>query len=368
MNKKTVTFLIILLSGFVFLNNCKSDKEKNNKNNNQTREAEDIIKNPLTLTVEKAKNENYTFGEKIQISINVDSIAREDTIFLLINNEEISKLTTENLSFIWDTKNAHTGKSLIEIELNKNNHRFRKQRYITIFSNKIPEEYTYKIKNVYKHDDRAYTQGLFYYKGFLYEATGLKGESTVRKVKPETGEILRSFAIPKDIFGEGISLYNNKIVQLSWEAGKGFVYDFDSFKQVDEFTYTGEGWGICTDGKYLFMTNGSSQVKVLEAQTYSVVKTFDVYDNEGPVRYLNELEYIDGYIYANIYQYENIVKFDPKTGKVAAYIDLSHILPMNDYKPNTDVLNGIAYDNENKRLFVTGKLWPKLFEIELIKK
>jgi len=369
MNKKTLTFLIILLSGFVLLNNCKSDKEESDikQNNSQTTET-DIIKNPLTLTIEKAKDKNYIFGETIKISVNVDDITPEDTVFLLINNEEAAKLTTKNLSYVWNTDAAHTGKNIIEIELNKNNQRFRKQRFVIIFSNDIPEEYTYKIKNVYKHDVHAYTQGLFYHDGFLYEATGLKGESTVRKVKPETGEVLRSFAIPKDIFGEGITLFDNKIIQISWESGKGFVYDFDTFKQVDEFTYAGEGWGICTDGKHLFMTNGSSQVKVLEPQTYSVIKTFDVYDNKGGVRYLNELEYIDGYIYANIYQYEKIVKFDPQTGKVAAYIDLSHILPMNDYKPNTDVLNGIAYDKGNKRLFVTGKLWPKLFEIELVKK
>ncbi len=368
MIKNKPVFLIIVILFAVLLNNCKSDKTKETK----TDKKADVItvkeKNPLTLTIEKAQKNNYIFGDKISISAEVDNMTNQDTVNLIINNKNVAELTKAEMNFIWDTKTAHTGRNSIEIELNKNNQRFRKQQFATLFSNLVPEEYTYKIKHVYKHDVHAYTQGLFYHNGFLYEATGLKGESTVRKVKFETGEVLQSFAVPKNIFGEGIVLYNNKIIQLSWEAGRGFVYDLNTFKQLDEFSYSGEGWGICTDGTHLFMTNGSPEVKILEPLTYSQIGSFEVYDNKGPVRYLNELEYIDGYIYANIYQYEKIVKFDPKTGRVAAYIDLSHILPMNDYKPDTDVLNGIAYDKDNKRLFVTGKLWPKLFEIELVKK
>ena len=364
-----IKYILILLISVIYISGCKSDEETSEKQNQgQTDKIEHNEQNPLTLTVEKPSNENYIFGDNIKITGKVKNGFNQDTVILSINNKDVAVLTKENTSYTWDTKTGHTGKSIFEIELNRDNQRFRKQQFITVFSDKKPEEYTYKIKNVYKHDVQAYTQGLFYKNGFLYETTGLKGQSTVRKVKLETGEVLQSFAIPKDVFGEGITLYNNKIIQISWESGRGFVYDFKTFKQLDKFNYGGEGWGICTDDKHLFMTNGSAEVKVLEPETYSVVKTFEVYDNEGPVKYLNELEYIDGFIYANIYQYEKIVKFDPHTGKVAAYIDLSHILPMNDYKPDTDVLNGIAYDKDNKRLFVTGKKWPKLFEIELVKK
>ena len=277
-------------------------------------------------------------------------------------------LRSENLVYKWNTKETKVGKNIIEVELNKNGKRFRKQKSILLYSDVMPENYTYKVVNVYKHDVKAYTQGLFYDNGFLYEATGLKGESTVRKVKLESGEVFQSFAISKEVFGEGIVLYKDKIIQLSWEAGRGFVYDFASFKLIDEFSYEGEGWGICTDGKYLYMSNGSHQIKVLEDQTYSKINTLEVYDHERPVRYLNEMEYINGYIYANIYQYERIVKVDPSTGKVIAYIDLSGILPMNDYTNKTDVLNGIAYDSSGDRMFVTGKNWPKLFEIKLVKK
>ena len=359
-------FLLIIL---IYAVGCKSENKDNAQNNkNHTEKIQNKEQNPLILTIEKPKNDNYVFGDNIKIDVKIKNDFNDDTVILSIDNKDIAKLTKNTPSFNWDTKTGHTGRNFIEIELNKNNQRFRKQQIITIFSNQTPEEYTYKIKNVYKHDVHAYTQGLFWHNGFLYEATGLKGESTVRKVKLETGEVMQSFAIPKDVFGEGITLYNNKIIQISWQAGRGFVYDINTFKHLDEFSYAGEGWGITNDDKNLYMTDGSSKVKVLEPETYSVIKTFEVYDNKGPVKYLNELEYINGYIYANIYQYEKIVKFDPHTGKVAAYIDLSHILPMNDYKPDTDVLNGIAYDKKNKRLFVTGKLWPKLFEIELVKK
>ena len=367
MNKLKI--IAIIISVFIFTYGCKSDKEnKDETKNNQPENIQNKEENPLSLKIEKQDKKNYIFGDKIKITADVKGGYNNDTIILSVDDKDIAFLTKDNKTFVWDTKNGHTGRNSIEVELNKNNSRFRKQQFVTIYSGIIPEEYTYKIKNVYKHDVHAYTQGLFYYDGFLYEATGLKGESTVRKVKPETGDVIQSFAIPKDIFGEGITLFNNKIIQISWQAGKGFVYDFNTFKQIDEFTYGGEGWGITNDDKYLYMTNGSSEVKVLEPQTYSVVKTFEVYNDKGPVKYLNELEYIDGYIYANIYQYDNIVKFNPETGQVVANIDLSHILPMNDYTHNTDVLNGIAYDKDNKRLFVTGKLWPKLFEIELVKK
>ncbi len=367
MNRINIS-LTVLISLF-FLYACKSEKKETDSKKNT--DSENIVpkeQNILNLTIEKPNKDKYFWGDKINITAEITDGFNKDTVILSVNDKDIAFLTKNNASFVWNTQNAHTGRNIIEIELTRDKQRYRKQKVIILFSDIKPEEFTYRIKNIYKHDVNAYTQGLFYHNGYLYEATGLKGESTVRKVKLETGDIVQSFAIPKDVFGEGITLYDNKIIQLSWEAGRGFVYDLNTFKHLDEFLYSGEGWGLCSDGRHLFMTNGSPEVKVLEPQTFSVVNTFEVYDNKGPVKYLNELEYINGSIYANIYQYEKIVKFDPKTGKVIAYIDLSHILPMNDYKTDTDVLNGIAYDKENDRIFVTGKKWPKLFEIELIKK
>jgi glutamine cyclotransferase len=358
--------LTIITASIVLFASCKSEEKNKQKkevaqnNNSNTIKKE---KNPLILTITE-QNKKYVVGDIISISISESKISNEDTITLLINDEETAKLSLNNSKYEWKTKNSKVGKNIIEIELNKNKKHFRKTKNIILLSNIIPEKYTYKVKNVYKHDVNAYTQGLFFHNGFLYEATGLKGKSTIRKVKLETGEVIHSFTIPTDVFGEGIVLFNDKIIQISWQAGKGFVYDFETFNVIDEFSYTGEGWGICTDDKNLFMTNGSAEIMVLETQSYSTIKTLQAYDNKGAVIYLNELEYINGFIYANIYQYEKIAKIDPTNGKVLAYIDLKGILPMNDYTSKTDVLNGIAYDKNTNKIFVTGKNWPKLFEVE----
>lgn len=361
--------LSFVIASVVFFASCKSEKKDDKKNEKIVHNNNDVKKesNPLVLKVTE-QNKKSVVGDNITISVKESKISEKDTITLLINDEEITKLTLNNYEYKWNTKNTKVGRNIIEIEINKNNNHFRKTKNIILLSNITPKEYTYKVKNVYKHDVNAYTQGLFYKDGFLYEATGLKGQSTIRKVKLETGEVIHGFAIPKDVFGEGIVLFDNKIVQISWQAGRGFVYDFNTFEVIDEFSYNGEGWGICTDGKKLFMTNGSAEIKILETQSYSTIKTLQAYDNEGAVVYLNELEYINGYIYANIYQYEKIAKIDPSNGKVLAYIDLTGILPMNDYVASTDVLNGIAYDEKTNRIFVTGKKWPKLFEVEFVKK
>jgi len=359
---------IITIASIIFIPSCKSD-EKDDRANNTTIHK-DIIKkdkNPLTLNIIE-QNKKSVVGDIISISISESEISGKDTVILLINDEEVTKLSSTKLIYDWNTKNSKVGRNIIEIDLNKDNTHFRKTKNVILLSDIVPEEYTYKVKNVFKHDVSAYTQGLFYKDGFLYEATGLKGQSTIRKVKLETGEVIHGFAIPKDVFGEGIVLFDNKIIQISWQAGRGFVYDFETFKVINEFSYNGEGWGICTDGEKLFMTNGSAEIRILETQSYSPIKTLQAYDNEGAVIYLNELEFIDGFIYANIYQYEKIAKIDPATGKVLAYIDLTGILPMNDYTTQTDVLNGIAYDKATNRIFVTGKKWPKLFEVKFLKK
>ena len=341
MNKIQIIFSVVI-TGLIIMSSCKSNEENNGTKNNSDSLSSVTKENPLKLKVEDATDDNYEIGDIISISIEDSSIKKTDSVTLLINKENVTVLTSINFSYTWNSKDTKTGKNLIEIELNKDGSRFRKQHSIILLSDIEPETYTYKVKKVYKHDVNAYTQGLFYHDGYLYEATGMKGESTVRKVKLETGEVIQSFAISKDIFGEGIVLYDNKIIQLSWEAGKGYVYDFNTFKLLDEFSYIGEGWGICTDNKNLFMTNGSSQIKVLETQSYSEMYFLEAYDNQGELKYLNELEYIDDFIYANIYNYNKIAKIDPTSGKVVAYIDLSGILPMNDYTNKTDVLNGIA--------------------------
>ena len=225
--------------------------------------------------------------------------------------------------------------------------------------------YKYKIINVYPHDPNSFTQGLVYENGTLYEGTGLKGKSTLKRVDLLSGAPLQVHQLPKTIFGEGITIFQNKIIQLSWRSNVCFVYDKETFQLLKQFNYPNEGWGITSDDKNLIMSDGSKTLTFLDPITFKKIKTIDVYSSQKRVKNLNELEYINGEIYANIWKSDFIVKINPSTGKVTGWIDLRNLLTQVERK-RTDVLNGIAYDNEKNRLFVTGKLWPKLFEIELI--
>jgi glutamine cyclotransferase len=226
--------------------------------------------------------------------------------------------------------------------------------------------YTYKIMNTYVHDHRGFTQGLVFEDGFLYEGTGLHAQSSLRRVALETGEILQLHRLPSHFFGEGITVYQDKIIQLTWKSNTGFVYRKDNFEMLREFNYSTEGWGITYDGQQLIMSDGTSTLYFLNPETFEEVRLIKVYDSNGPVKHLNELEYVEKQIYANVWQSNRIAKIDPQTGQVVGWIDLTGLLKLEGYRLPVDVLNGIAYDQTKKRLFVTGKLWPKLFEIQLI--
>ena len=228
-------------------------------------------------------------------------------------------------------------------------------------------QYTYKIVKVYPHDPGAYTQGLVYKDGVFYEGTGLNGRSSLRKVRLESGEVLQRVDLPPEFFGEGIALLEGKIFQLTWKGGTGFIYDARDFHLLRKFSYPGEGWGLTTDGRLLYMSDGTPEIRVLNPESLKEVRRIKVHDGTSPIAELNELEFINGEIFANIWQTDRIARISPHTGKVMGWIDLSGILsPM--YRRTTDaVLNGIAYDARGKRLFVTGKLWPNVFEITLVK-
>ena len=225
--------------------------------------------------------------------------------------------------------------------------------------------YTYKIINTYPHDRKAFTQGLVFEKGVLYEGTGLYGESGLRKAALESGEVLQTHRLPDQFFGEGITIYDNKIIQLTWKSKIGFVYDKDSFQLLKTFEYPTEGWGITHDGRQLIMSDGTATLYFLNPETFKETDRIEVSDPAGPVVHLNELEFIQGEIYANVWQTDCIAKIDPATGSVKGWILLTGLLNFQDYAQSVDVLNGIAYDNETDRIFVTGKLWPKLFEIKI---
>jgi glutamine cyclotransferase len=211
-------------------------------------------------------------------------------------------------------------------------------------------EYTYKIVKVYPHDPEAYTQGLVYKDGFFYEGTGLNGRSSLRKVRLETGEVVQRVDLPPEFFGEGIVLLGGKIFQLTWKAGTGFIYDARGFHLLRKFSYPGEGWGLTRDGRLLYMSDGTPEIRVLNPETLKEVRRIKVHDGASPVNELNELEFINGEIFANVWQTDRIARISPRTGKVVGWIDLSGILsPM--YRKTADaVLNGIAYDPQGKRL------------------
>jgi glutamine cyclotransferase len=224
----------------------------------------------------------------------------------------------------------------------------------------------YRVINTYPHDPRAFTQGLVFTDDFLYEGTGLRGHSSLRKVDLNTGNILQVRQLPAQFFGEGITTFGNRLIQLTWRARVGFVYDRHTFQLLGTFNYPTEGWGITHNGTSFIMSDGTSTLYLLDPQTFQEVGRLQVHTRDGPLSRLNELEYVQGEIYANVWRTDRIARISPETGEVVGWIDLEGLLSPEDRKRRIDVLNGIAHDVKNDRLFVTGKLWPKLFEIELI--
>jgi len=229
-------------------------------------------------------------------------------------------------------------------------------------------EYTFKVINVFPHDTAAFTQGLVYRYGFLFESTGLNGRSQLRKVRLETGEVVQHADLSREFFGEGIAIAGNKVFQLTWQSHVGFVYSLADFKLLRQFSYPGEGWGLTSNGNDIFMSDGSAHIRVLDAATLKEKRRFTVRDGDSPIDQLNELEFVDGEIFANIWQTDRIARISPQSGKVLGWIDLTGLLSAVFRRREDAVLNGIAYDAAHKRLFVTGKLWPSIFEIQLVPK
>jgi glutamine cyclotransferase len=228
--------------------------------------------------------------------------------------------------------------------------------------------YSYKVVHSYPHDTGAYTEGLFYKDGYLYESTGETGQSTVRKVELQSGETVQRYNVPSQYFGEGIVDWKGRLVQLTWQTQTGFVYDLASFKLQRTFTYPGEGWALTRDDHHLYMSDGSAVLRVLDPESLASTGSIMVTADGVPVTSLNELEWIKGEIYANVWLTNRIARIDPANGHVVGWIELDGLLDVSQLPdPGNDVLNGIAYDAAHDRLFVTGKRWPKLFEIKLVK-
>lgn len=241
---------------------------------------------------------------------------------------------------------------------------------IVVKSTLVPQKFAYTVQQVFKHDTSSYTQGLEFHNGYLYESDGLVGESSIRKTELATGKVLQMTKVRDELFSEGITIVNDKILMLTYQNFINLEYDLNSLKLLREFPsqYQREGWGLCNDGKVIYSTDGTNTIYILNKETYMQENSIEVYDQNGPVGELNELEFVDGRIFANIYNSTRIVMIDPANGQVTGEVDLSEmyadaVRSMKDF--DGFVLNGIAWDSKGKRLFVTGKKWDKLFQIKL---
>ncbi len=349
--------LIILLSLFITAFSCSNNSSKSRK--------------PVcSITIQPDKS-NYVFGEKVAVNISTKVKNGEiENIKVYYKNELIKE--SKELNFTIEGVEINIlGNSIISVEAIKTDGVSNTQsKTLHTLSNIVPEKLTYKTVNIYPHSKEYFTEGLEFHDGYLYEGTGENGASGIYKVNLVSGKVVQSVDLNEKYFGEGITVFNNKIYQLTYRAKKGFIYDFNSFAMIDSFQFTSttnEGWGLTNDGNNLIMSDGSQFLTWLNPNDFSIVKRLEVGNNKAIYKNVNELEYINGTIYANIYTTEMIVQIDPETGRILSEISFPDMIKMYDNKKDRiDLMNGIAWDEKNNKLYVTGKLWPKLFEIELI--
>jgi len=299
------------------------------------------------ISVKNLKNKDI---EQITYKLDNEELALNNNKITLDQTELGAKTLTANISFEGET-----------VEVSKN---------IKLLAEKAPEIYTYKILNEYPHDQNAYTQGLEFHLDTLYESTGKKGKSSLRKVDFRTGKVLKKIDLDNNYFGEGITILNNKIYQLTWQSGIGFIYDLKDFKKIDSFKYnqSREGWGLCNDGEKIFKSDGTEKIWFLNPQTMAEEGHFETVTNTSIFNKANELEYVNGKIYANVYQKESMMIIDAKSGAIEGVINFGGLKDKVTQHQNLDVLNGVAYHPVRKTFFVTGKNWDKLFEVDILKK
>jgi glutamine cyclotransferase len=337
-------------------------------NNTSTTETEREVKKQQTLQLirieQPVNGAIFSQSEAVEISYKLlDELSIPDSAILFVDSRRIVAMGKNKYKL--NTHQLSLGNHQVRITAWKEGQRQTASVGIRIKANKPPVTMKYRVVKTYPHDIEAYTQGLFYYKGQLIESTGQKGSSSLRRVDLSTGKVLQSVNLESQYFGEGSTYINGEIYQITWTSRKGFVYNPETFNLVRTFDYLTQGWGLTTKDDTLIMSDGSNTLYFLEPKSFTELKRIEVYDNNGPVSQLNELEYIDGKVYANVYQTDMIVIIDPSSGIVEAQVDFTGLLKPSEKNQNIDVFNGIAWDCEGKRLFVTGKNWPKLFHVEI---
>ena len=349
-----ITF--ILISVFASSFSCSNNSERSRK--------------PAVRISIESTRKNITAGDDISLSISIklkDGTLKETRIF--VDSVLVTSETKAEFSYILK-KFEHIGKHTLRAEAVKTDGVMGTYyKSFEVLSDIVPENYSYQTVQSYPHNETSFTEGLEIHNGFIYESTGENGKSRLLKTNLKTGKALQFIKLADKYFGEGITIFNNRIFQLTYKTQVGFVYNLDNMAVIDSFRFqSAEGWGMTHDEQNLIMSDGTNVLTYISPTTYKPVKKLQVYDNINPLTYLNELEYSDGFIYANVWTTDMIVKIDPKTGKVLSKIAMDGLLTMSNTTRQVDVLNGIAIDPETKKMYVTGKLFPKIFEIKLIKK
>lgn len=315
------------------------------------------------------KNRLYSFHDELTIAFTSPGELTADSAAYFLDGKKIGTTGRGIGTYTYRLPETKTGNNLVKVTVwYPEGKQSIVSTYIRVKPDKAPKTYNWKVVNTFSHDPKAYTQGLVYQDGFMYEGTGQYGESTLRKIDIATGKILSILGIDSQLFGEGITIYKDKIYQITWRSRKGFIYDLNTFSLQSTFTYNTEGWGITTVGDKLIMSDGSNKLYHIAPSTFNIIKEVEVYDHRGAVARLNELEYIDGLVWANVWMTDRIVAIDPETGAVVGEMDMKDLLPARDkarLDDTDEVLNGIAYNPKKKTFYLTGKKWPKLFEVAI---
>jgi glutaminyl-peptide cyclotransferase len=322
----------------------------------------------LIKFISPEENTSFKLNDPIKVILALsDKDRTPDSVLISFNGKAIASLKSQPWEYsISPLFTTTTGRKSLKVTAYKGG---RQQnpvtRFMIIYSDIIPKKVGYKVIHSYPHDREAFTQGLVFDNGVMFEGTGQKTGSSLREVELETGKVIRQHNLDDSLFGEGITLFHDRIYQVTWENKIGFVYEKSNFKLLNKIYYPTQGWGLTTIDEQIVMSDGTNVLFFYDPDMFTVISRVEVYDNEKKIDSLNELEYINGEIWANIWMTDLIARIDPVSGKVLSYIDLKGILPESERNADTDVLNGIAYDHQGKRIFVTGKKWPKIYEIRL---
>lgn len=351
--KYNILFAAVILLAF----GCKSNKQDDNN-----------------ITVSPDAGTSYKTGDVVQVKAHYPANVKADSVVFLVDSARVGA-KKDSSAFALKTDSMPVGPRVITARVYSGGKTQESSTNIVLLPTKAPVEYTFKVEKTFPHDTTSFTEGLIYQDGVIYESSGGTpaadiGQSSLRKVDLNTGKILKKVMNDTSIFAEGISIVGDKLIQLTWKTKIGYEYNKDTFALLKTFPNNVgvEGWGLCFDGKRLYMDDSTNRIWFLDKDNYRQTGSIDVYDDKGAVNKINELEYIEGKLYANVWETNTIVIIDPKTGAVTGKIDLTNLYPEKTRRVGADVLNGIAYDAATKRIFITGKKWPKMYQVSFTKK